>query len=126
MLDKRDECGCHRECTTIPHTCDRPCSWPDCLSPEEQMQLSDEVLQNLQGTEMTSRDRDWPPFTCGTEFEIWQANWCGRCVHEHSEYGGHCEDFDPAFTEDRVPDILVESDGLWVWECTKFSRRPAG
>ena len=39
MTDKRDHCGCHRECTDTPHSCDRPCSWPDCLTAEEHEEL---------------------------------------------------------------------------------------
>lgn len=45
--DKRDECGCHRECTTLPHQCDRPCSWPNCLTEAEHRQLCDELDQEI-------------------------------------------------------------------------------
>jgi hypothetical protein len=49
MLDKRDECGCHRECTTLPHDCAHPCSWPSCLTEAEHEQLADEVMAELTG-----------------------------------------------------------------------------
>jgi hypothetical protein len=39
MKDKRDECGCHRNCTTEPHDCELPCRWPDCLTREEELEL---------------------------------------------------------------------------------------
>lgn len=32
MVDKRDECGCHRTCTVLPHDCEVPCHWPSCLT----------------------------------------------------------------------------------------------
>lgn len=41
--DKRDECGCHRECTNLPHECDRKCVWPSCLTEAEYQQLLDEL-----------------------------------------------------------------------------------
>jgi hypothetical protein len=44
MADKRDECGCHRTCITLPHECERPCVWPSCLTVEEAKQLADEIL----------------------------------------------------------------------------------
>lgn len=43
MKDKRDECGCHRECIVLPHDCDKPCVWPQCLTEEE----TAEVLRDL-------------------------------------------------------------------------------
>lgn len=70
----------------------------------------------------TSR-RDRPPFSNGTEFDIWQADWCLTCIHEHPEFSGPCSDFDPALTEGRVPDILVELDGLWF--CRKYEGKAA-
>lgn len=44
MPDKRDECGCHPGCTMLPHTCDKPCEWPSCLTETEQQQLAGEVM----------------------------------------------------------------------------------
>lgn len=41
--DKRDECGCHRECTTLPHECATPCQWPACLTEAEHRQLAAEI-----------------------------------------------------------------------------------
>lgn len=54
MPDKRDECGCHRECDTLPHTCAVPCRWPDCLSDDEHAALraelaADETLRTGHG-----------------------------------------------------------------------------
>lgn len=49
MQDKRDECGCHRGCTTLPHQCTDPCRWPDCLTDEESQQLADECMSELAG-----------------------------------------------------------------------------
>jgi hypothetical protein len=43
QVDKRDECGCHKACTTQPHECDRPCIWPACLTPVEEQALIDEL-----------------------------------------------------------------------------------
>lgn len=41
--DKRDECGCHRECWMELHDCDRPCIWPGCLSDAEHAELLAEL-----------------------------------------------------------------------------------
>lgn len=30
-----DECGCHPGCTTLPHECEKPCTWPKCMSEAE-------------------------------------------------------------------------------------------
>lgn len=35
MVDKRDECGCHKGCITEPHECEVPCVWPECLTVAE-------------------------------------------------------------------------------------------
>lgn len=43
MKDKRDECGCHRECHSRPHWCEKPCQWPDCLTDAEHGELLAEV-----------------------------------------------------------------------------------
>jgi hypothetical protein len=48
MEDKRDECGCHKGCTVLPHECEVPCRWPDCLTPQEQEQLAEELRQEMQ------------------------------------------------------------------------------
>ncbi len=75
---------------------------------------------------MQDFDRDQPPFTNGTEYEIWQGAWCLRCVHEHDEFGGPCDDFAiPALLEDRTPEILIPgpSNGSGRWTCTKFEPR---
>lgn len=45
--DKREQCGCHKRCTVLPHDCENPCVWPDCLTEEEHKQLCDEVYQAL-------------------------------------------------------------------------------
>lgn len=47
LTDRRDVCGCHRECTTLPHTCDRPCIWPTCLTDDEHRQLADNIERDL-------------------------------------------------------------------------------
>lgn len=49
MPDKRDECGCHRNCTTLPHECAKPCQWPNCLTDAESQQLADECMAELAG-----------------------------------------------------------------------------
>ena len=69
-----------------------------------------------------SHNRDNPPFSNGTEYEIWVSRWCAQCVHEHPEFGGSCSDFDVAFIEDRVPDILEPAD-RFSWSCSKFRER---
>lgn len=43
--DKRDECNCHRDCTVLSHACEKPCRWPDCLTPEEHEELLAELLR---------------------------------------------------------------------------------
>lgn len=47
MTDKRDECGCHRDCTTLPHRCEVPCRWPDCLTEAEAAELVAELDRDL-------------------------------------------------------------------------------
>lgn len=42
-----DECGCHRECVTTPHECEKPCTWPLCMSEEEQQKLAQEIADDL-------------------------------------------------------------------------------
>lgn len=44
MKDKRDECGCHRECFAggelcARHPCTNPCRWPSCLTDDEHAEL---------------------------------------------------------------------------------------
>ena len=56
MKDKRDECGCHRDCTGLPagdyilgvepHTCDQPCVWPYCLTWDEEQELLRELRED--------------------------------------------------------------------------------
>lgn len=47
MPDKRDECGCHRNCITLPHECtDKPCTWPACLTPQEEQLLIDDIMRD--------------------------------------------------------------------------------
>lgn len=43
VTDKREECGCHRYCTTEPHWCWKPCEWPACLTEEEHAELLAEL-----------------------------------------------------------------------------------
>lgn len=47
MPDKRDECGCHRECVTLPHDCAKPCRWPDCLTDEERDELDRQLERDF-------------------------------------------------------------------------------
>jgi hypothetical protein len=42
-LDRRDACGCHRGCTTLPHDCPAKCRWPSCLTEAEEHRLCDEL-----------------------------------------------------------------------------------
>lgn len=42
-FDKRDVCGCHKGCTVLPHVCEVPCVWPNCLTDAEHAELADEV-----------------------------------------------------------------------------------
>lgn len=53
--DKRVECGCHRGCTVLPHACPNPCRWPECLTPEEQDALAEEIMNDWLG-----HDRETP------------------------------------------------------------------
>jgi hypothetical protein len=54
--DKRDECGCHRDCTTLPHDCDQPCRWPNCLTEAEHRALAGEVMAGLAGAPQPPED----------------------------------------------------------------------
>lgn len=47
VKDKRDECGCHKGCAYEPHTCEKPCVWPECLTPEESAELVEEISKEL-------------------------------------------------------------------------------
>lgn len=47
--DKQDECGCHPDCTTLPHQCERPCGWPACLTEAESAELVAAVDAELAG-----------------------------------------------------------------------------
>lgn len=49
MKDKRKECGCHKECTTLEHICDKPCTWPNCLTALESAQLDAEIMRDVFG-----------------------------------------------------------------------------
>lgn len=51
MPDKRDECGCHRECSWVPHSCNQPCIWPGCLTDAEHQALADAIERDLAGAE---------------------------------------------------------------------------
>lgn len=54
IKDKRDECGCHPDCTwdwlkgVRDHACDKPCEWPACLTDKE----NDELLAELEGEDI--------------------------------------------------------------------------
>jgi hypothetical protein len=39
LSDKYKECGCHEDCTWLVHHCEKPCSWPNCLTEAEHRQL---------------------------------------------------------------------------------------
>lgn len=47
--DKRDECGCHRTCTVLPHECAVPCVWPSCLTDEELAAVDAELAEDAPG-----------------------------------------------------------------------------
>jgi hypothetical protein len=47
MQDKRDECGCHKGCTMLPHVCEVPCEWPSCLTDKEHEQLIRELKEAM-------------------------------------------------------------------------------
>ena len=47
MSDKRDECGCHKDCTYVDHECPNPCWWPSCLTREESDELTEEISKDL-------------------------------------------------------------------------------
>lgn len=50
MKDKRDECGCHRECSYyIPHDCPAPCVFPNCLTDADHDQLRAELAAEEKG-----------------------------------------------------------------------------
>jgi hypothetical protein len=46
VKDKRDECGCTRDCGCVPwvaHTCAVPCVWPNCLTDADHDELDAEL-----------------------------------------------------------------------------------
>lgn len=45
MKDKQEECGCHKNCETTPHYCEKACMWPACLTPEEERELLKEIKE---------------------------------------------------------------------------------
>lgn len=45
--DKRDACGCHKGCTTLPHECAKPCRWPACLDEVESRILAAEINADM-------------------------------------------------------------------------------
>lgn len=46
VKDKREECGCHRECSTQPHACAVPCRWPACLNAAETAELAQDIASD--------------------------------------------------------------------------------
>lgn len=58
--DQRDRCGCHRECSMLPHDCERPCRWPDCLSAAESQALADEIDAEMRGGAGTPAAEEQP------------------------------------------------------------------
>lgn len=62
-------------------------------------------------------------FSNGTEGEIWQSNWCDRCVHRWKEMDdGPCEEFTSAYFGE-MPDILAFSETAPLGiVCRKFER----
>lgn len=57
--DKRDECGCHPDCTMLPHACEKPCHWPDCLNEAEHRQLATELDADVVTPERRARFDAW-------------------------------------------------------------------
>ncbi len=49
MKDKRLECGCHKQCTVLPHECEKPCVWPMCLTEDEEKELNAEMDKYWEG-----------------------------------------------------------------------------
>lgn len=49
LIDKRQVCGCHAGCSTIEHTCDKPCVWPLCLTEAEHHALVDGAMRGWLG-----------------------------------------------------------------------------
>jgi hypothetical protein len=43
MKDKRDECGCHRDCHVFC-LCPNRCEWPECLTDEEATELENDIM----------------------------------------------------------------------------------
>lgn len=69
---------------------------------------------------MASGNYDEPPFSNGTEYEIWKARYCERCWFWNQEYDTPCDEFFfPAICEDRTP-LFFEPDGL-SWTCKRFT-----
>lgn len=70
---------------------------------------------------MASGNYDEPPFSNGTDYEIFKGQWCERCRFWNSEFDTPCDDmFFPAVCEDRTPEFF-QPDGL-SWICTRFDR----
>lgn len=70
---------------------------------------------------MASGNYDEPPFSNGTEYEIFQAEFCNRCRFESQEFGGPCDEFaEVAILDDKTP-LFLAPVGLG-WRCTRFER----
>jgi hypothetical protein len=43
VKDKRDVCGCHRDCSWMQHDCEVPCVWPNCLTDADHDEIDAEL-----------------------------------------------------------------------------------
>jgi hypothetical protein len=81
--DKRDECGCHRDCTTEPHECEKPCRWPDCLTEAEHAEL----VQGIQDAGACELTPSGDGCQCEADYSgvgtrgNWGAHGCTRAAH---------------------------------------------
>jgi hypothetical protein len=65
-------------------------------------------------------------FANGTEYEVWAASWCARCVHDEPEMGGGCELIGLAMIDEDVPELNRVSTNLAmdaVVVCSKWKGR---
>lgn len=63
------------------------------------------------------RDADGPAFSNGTEFEMWQANWCDHCTKEPT-----CPILLEVLLGDNIPPQLTPGDSYPsdAYHCTEF------
>ena len=68
-------------------------------------------------------------FSNGTEGYGWMANWCDRCVNDHSthlrepDYDNGCPHICSMMNHEPIPAMIRLDEGVWgSWTCMDFRR----